>query len=142
MSTRATYEFRTPWWDDRATTTTLYIHSDGYPTGAASYFKAALGFKPSAPNSNFVDCFFRANAMAEITGSHSAHGDTEYRYTVTQIGEWRTRTDPSYASLRGSERSTLRVVAQAGWEDRWETFFDGPVEEFVKQAKALEARDA
>ena len=84
MSTRATYEI------DR---TTFYIHHDGYLEGAAYYFWLAireysrlaehdchLPFEPAGDG--FKGAFYRANRKAEITESHAAHGDTEYRYTL------------------------------------------------------------
>jgi hypothetical protein len=74
MSTRATYEM-----DGH----TFYIHHDGYPSGAAQYFRNAVEFTPEAPNASFADCFIKANARAELTGSHDTHGDTDYQYTIT-----------------------------------------------------------
>lgn len=84
MSTRATYKIDG---------TTFYIHHDGYPEGAAEYFKNALEWPDRAPerapNATFADDFIRANLCAELTPGHDAHGDTEYRYTVTTAGDFR-----------------------------------------------------
>lgn len=74
MSTRATYQINGH---------TFYIHHDGYPAGAAMYLNNAMEFTSEAPNATFQDDFMRANARAELTESHEAHPDTEYRYTVT-----------------------------------------------------------
>lgn len=82
MSTRATYEFR-PSQDNRhIKPVTVYIHCDGYPSGAAAYFYDAL----CLGHGQLVSQFIRANAGASITGTHDTHGDTEYRYTVTGDG--------------------------------------------------------
>lgn len=83
MSTRATYQFageRTPGLNHSFPTVTVYIHHDGYPEGAACYFwnMHHVASYDRAP----LVCFIRANERAELTESHEAHGDTEYRYTL------------------------------------------------------------
>lgn len=77
MSTRATYRFkgRGRW----GVTTTIYVHYDGYPDGAAIYFYATL-CNPS--KGSFATQFIRAVEHAEITHSHDCHGDTEYKYDI------------------------------------------------------------
>ena len=75
MSTRATYQFSGRY----MATVVLYIHHDGYESGAAAYFWNA--HHCANQNGNFADAFHRANDRAEFTQSHAAHGDTEYRYT-------------------------------------------------------------
>lgn len=83
MSTRATYQFtgeRTPGLNHSTPTVTLYIHHDGYPEGAACYFWN-MHHATSRDRAPLV-CFLRANECAELTESHEAHGDTEYRYTL------------------------------------------------------------
>src|SRR5436190_1789834 len=84
MSTRATYQFtgaRSRGLNHSFPTITVYIHHDGYPEGAAHYFwNAHHGERGSLP----VERFLFANDRAEITESHEAHGDTEFRYTVRQ----------------------------------------------------------
>lgn len=69
MSTRATYQFI-----GKVTGThTMYIHHDGYPEYAFHYFQGGCT----------VDSFAEHNEdRAEVTESHDAHGDTEFRYTV------------------------------------------------------------
>lgn len=69
MSTRATYQI-----DGH----TFYIHSDGYPEGAAFYFGRAVLF--AGERGGFAETFLRANGRAEFTKGHDHHGDTEYRY--------------------------------------------------------------
>lgn len=79
MSTRATYEFRA----ENSPTVTLYVHHDGYPTGAASYFYDTL---TAGHDGGLAEQFIRAVPRAEITASHAANGDTQYRYTVEGRG--------------------------------------------------------
>lgn len=82
MSTRATYGF-----DQKSNYPRrkhfIYIHYDGYPSGAAVYFYNAL-MNPS--KGNFATVFIRANPHAELTDSHDIHGDTEYKYDITGYG--------------------------------------------------------
>lgn len=83
MSTRATYQFtgeRTPGLNHSMPTVTVYIHHDGYPEGAACYFWN-MHHATSYDRAPLV-CFLRANERAELTESHEAHADTEYRYTL------------------------------------------------------------
>jgi hypothetical protein len=74
MSTRATYAF---YQDGQVHT--IYIHCDGYFTGAAMYFYNML-VKPSS--GNYATQFIRANDGAQLTPSHDYHGDTEYEYDI------------------------------------------------------------
>lgn len=76
MSTRATYQI-----NDQ----TFYIHHDGYPEGGAAYLFNMIKAKhqPHA-RGDWPMAFIRGNYNADITDSHEAHGDTEYRYTVTE----------------------------------------------------------
>ncbi len=78
MATRATYSFT-----DKQHRTYIYIHHDGYPEGAASYFYHTI-INPS--KGNFATQFIRANPQAEITASHKIHGDTDYKYDITGTG--------------------------------------------------------
>lgn len=86
MATRATYQIGH---------NTFYCHWDGYPAGAAERFAnmiaamtvaAADGSRLSAiedRRGGFAFAFIRGNMDAEPTLGHDAHGDTEYRYTLT-----------------------------------------------------------
>lgn len=88
MATRATYQINK---------TTFYCHWDGYPTGAAQRFAnmvKALTVVDEERNydpiqdrrGGFEFAFIRGNLDAEPTECHQAHGDTEYRYTLTVEG--------------------------------------------------------
>lgn len=118
MSTRATYKIDG---------VTFYIHHDGYPEGAASYFDAMLkasleledcGYERSRYAGGYAEQFLRANDRAEFTHSHEMHGDTEYRYNLDGRG-----------NLTAYKRTS-------GWgcdEPEFECFYVGPVHEFVNQ---------
>ena len=75
MSTRATYHFK-----GYLSEVTVYHHTDGYLSGAAILFSNAMkvGKKLTA------ESFIRGNERAEITESHEIHGDTEYRYNISE----------------------------------------------------------
>lgn len=75
MSTRATYLFKG---SEYRPDVCLYIHHDSYESGAAYYLYNAFN---SGGNVS-AESMIRGNDKAEITESHDAHGDTEYRYTI------------------------------------------------------------
>jgi hypothetical protein len=100
MSTRATYSFKNSL-EEWTPETCIYIHYDGYPEGAASYFWAMLHLENLRGDQ--ATRFIRANDLAEITLSHEAHGDTEYRYSVDgnqltaykRVGDW-SENEPNF----------------------------------------------
>ena len=109
MSTRATYQIKSGF-----SAATVYIHHDGYPSGAADYFMKAE-FLQEKTDRSFLNCFLWANKGAEITESHEVHGDTEYRYNLYRSNNiWRIEAlkRPNYAS------------------DQFEVFFTGKLGEF------------
>jgi hypothetical protein len=120
MSTRATYQFI----DKRkyAATSkpiTVYIHYDGYPEGAASYFYNMLcDTEVSNGYASWRGClatrFIRANPLAEITESHEAHGDTEWRY-----------------SLVLHDDSIVVGARRRPFNDEWALHFRGSIADFV-----------
>ena len=105
MATRATYEFKP---DHK----TFYIHNSGHPTGAAVYFAAMLSVNDRVYQTN-ASKFAEGNLCAEPTGSHEAHGDTDYRYTL--------------------DGATLVANRRVLWlqHEEWQTFFVGSVDEFI-----------
>lgn len=114
MSTRATYQFNNG--DSNShfkTLHTVYIHHDGYHSGAASYFYAAL-MHPSRCG-GLVDAFIRANDGAELTKSHEIHGDTEYRYYVEGDGP----------------TAMLRVSHRVNFSEEWAVGYLGKLYEFI-----------
>jgi hypothetical protein len=58
----------------------LYIHHDGYPTGAAWRFAAALREIPEP--ATFLDAFLSTQQQAEPLASPEQAADAEYRYRV------------------------------------------------------------
>ena len=84
MATRATYTFKS----EGGIEAHIYIHYDGYPRGAASYFKKMMELleerqKPlSDLRGGLVEQFIRANKNAEFTEHWQIHGDTEWHYEI------------------------------------------------------------
>lgn len=118
MSTRATYQFVTEY-----NTSTIYVHHDGYPEGAVNYFNLMLlrDFSDSLSYSikNIsAESFIRANLKAELTESHEAHGDTEYRYTFN--------------------KEVLTCEARIDFGDTWRTVFTGNVYDFINEYRIIE----
>jgi hypothetical protein len=58
----------------------LYLHHDGYPTGAAWRFATALRQHPEAPA--FLAAFLKSQPGAETLASPEQAADAEYRYVV------------------------------------------------------------
>jgi hypothetical protein len=58
----------------------LYLHHDGYPTGAAWHFAAAL--RETADASSFLAAFLSTQHKAEPLASPEQATDAEYRYRV------------------------------------------------------------
>jgi hypothetical protein len=114
MSTRATYSFAKHFTRTGPShpALTLYIHHDGYPSGAAAYFWAAHHHEGAT--GCLTASFIRANERAELTDSHQHHGDTEYRYSC----------------VNGVLTAQQRVA------DGWRVFFEGPYWEFINQYPA------
>ena len=118
MSTRATYQIKSGF-----STATLYIHHDGYLSGAASYFKDTIDLM-RIKRRPLLTCFLWANERAELTDGHDAHGDTEYRYDLArQAGIWNVT-----AYKRKSYDS-----------DVFEVVYDGNLSAFVSQHATQEA---
>lgn len=102
MSTRATYQFPDA---------TLYIHHDGYPEGAAVYFRAL--HEVENKRGGLATQMLRAVDGAEITSCHESHGDTEFRYTMNKEGG-------------------LRAEKRVGHEEtEWKVFFSGNFHDFI-----------
>lgn len=83
MATRATYQITT-----FADTSTIYVHHDGYPEGAAEYFRNTIELMRLSKREcsrDFVPAFLWANAKSMLTASHEEHGDTEWRYNIKWV---------------------------------------------------------
>lgn len=84
MSTRATYCFipSDKWYPK----ITLYIHHDGYESGAAEYARTVADYDGMSKG-EIAEKWIRAlPGNAEITREHKAHADTEYTYDFTANG--------------------------------------------------------
>tara|TARA_R110002073_G_scaffold334639_1_gene524573 strand:- start:584 stop:961 length:378 start_codon:yes stop_codon:yes gene_type:complete len=122
MSTRATYLFTNN--SMAAEDICVYIHHDGYPTGAAEYFRKAL-FIAKTDRRPILEAFIAANTGAQITRSHQTHGDTEYRYTID-------RKDVLV------EKRISNFSEEHGLDNYWQTIFVGSIEEFIVRNIQLE----
>jgi hypothetical protein len=119
MATRATYEF-----NSNDSKTTVYIHWDGYPTGAAVYFYNMI---MNTSKGDLATQFIRANKEAEITESHERHGDTEYQYTITG--------NDLHATIKVSR---TKVIAGFNSDIRYNSnYFEGSLLGFIEQEKEL-----
>ena len=104
MSTRATYKI---------SGMTFYVHHDGYEEGAAHKFLDMLN---AEGNGGYREAFIRGNAGAEFTEGHSAHEDTEYRYSLYENdGLWMLKVDVRESYNEGAR--TYRI----------------PLEEFINE---------
>lgn len=74
MSTRANYVF----YDGRTKIGNIYIHHDGYPEGAATYFHKAM---IQGGGRMTLDGFYKANAD-KAKWSMENHGDIAYLYRI------------------------------------------------------------
>lgn len=110
MSTPATYAFlgEAP----APAATTLYIHLDGDPQGAAHYLRAML----KVGEGTSAVAFIRANTLSSLVSGHDVWPNTSYRYTLNTEGE------------------NERILAQerlVAYEEGWKTIFDGSLVDFL-----------
>jgi hypothetical protein len=61
----------------------LYLHNDGYPTGAAWRFAAAL--RETSQSTSFLAAFLSTEPRAEPIRSPEQAADAEYRYRVQLV---------------------------------------------------------
>ena len=135
MATRATYELH----ELDKEPVCLYLHWDGYPEGAAMYFRRWL-----EEEKHTVLGFLKANPKAEITDGHESHGDTEYRYTVHLKGSMDNGCVVPETWVKAEEKK----YGRAQWEGlpeapedvvfyKWEQLFNGTLQEFVDKYDKL-----
>lgn len=106
MSTPATYSFigEAP----APVATTLYVHLDGHPQGAANYFRAML----RADEGIRAEAFIRANTRADLVTGPDVWPNTCFRYSLSET------------HLRAEERLV-------DYEEGWKTIFDGELVDFI-----------
>jgi hypothetical protein len=111
LSTRATYQFTG---SEYTPDVTFYIHYDGYAEGAASYFYDALMRPQDRDNrGGLAAAFLRANGLAEFTGGHDTHGDSEHQYTVK------------------GEDAGAKLTVYSGYGKTWNVSFSGTLAAFL-----------
>jgi len=123
MSTRATYLFSNT--ALAGEDVCVYIHHDGYASGAAQYFSDAkhLASRDRRP---LLESFIAANKGATLTRSHEVHRDTEYRYY----------TNGKYLTVHA------RIISLEEDEDyiSWKVIFSGNLDDFIlEQLQTAEA---
>lgn len=110
MSTRATYEFVTD-----TDSVVIYKHHDGYPEGAAQWLHAGDTAETfQANNEGFI----------EVTESHERHGDTQFRYIVTDVPFY-------YTNLVGLKN--VQAYEREIGSDKWVQFYDGLLSLFIER---------
>ena len=130
MATRAIYTF-----DDGYTQRHIYIHYDGYPSGAANYFEKWVGSGKSWPVPRFEADEAAAGFVAavkddpgnvRISDSRTRHCDVEFGYTVRLEGK----------------ALFIKVVSTNYWggELNETPIYDGPLYEFIANAESVERR--
>jgi hypothetical protein len=109
LATRAVYSFTGfPGTPERH----LYLHHDGYPTGAAWRFAVAL--REARDATSFFSAFLSTQPKAEPLASPEQAADAEYRYLVTLIPS----VDPElqvqcWRRLPGADSWSLRCSPMA-----------------------------
>jgi hypothetical protein len=160
MGTRATYRFTQTDGNGPKSPVTVYHHWDGYPSGAAELFAAAVANphngeltddgKPKYDHEtvhrgagayNLASRFIRANAHAMLTKSHNAHSDTEWRYDVA--------VDPTGIGQMSMAfgRSVVKVYKRERWHDsktgtsndQWKLLWKDNLAAFVASAESFRA---
>lgn len=116
MSTRATYTFSNT--ALAGEDVTVYIHHDGYPMGAAEYFRKAMDEKLDSGR-QLLEAFIAANDRAMITRCHEAHGDTDYRYT----------TDGKQITV---EHRKIEFTDK-GYSETWKTITESSLDDFISE---------
>tara|TARA_R110000822_G_scaffold266119_1_gene389961 strand:+ start:187 stop:564 length:378 start_codon:yes stop_codon:yes gene_type:complete len=123
MSTRATYLFSNT--SMAGEDVCIYIHHDGYPSGAAQYLSNAK-HRSSRDRRPLLESFIAANKGAQITHSHQAHGDTDYRYY----------TNGKY--LTAHQR--IISLQDDGFSSYWKVIFSESLDNFIlEQLQTAEA---
>ena len=114
MSTRATYTFSNTVLAGEDVT--VYIHHDGYPMGAAEYFRKAMDEKIDSRRP-LLEAFIAANDGAMITRSHECHGDTDYRYD----------TDGKVVTIH----QRFIEFTDDGYSEKWSCIYHGNIDDFI-----------
>lgn len=126
MSTRAVYGFK-----DEFGTHHVYVHHDGYPSGAAEKFQATLDSKNAWPlprfeanefGAAFIACNKKDQGSVRLTHGPQDHGDTEYYYVVCQP----------------KPGGPLHIAAYQGQDTTGKLMFKGLLTKFIQTAEKIE----
>jgi hypothetical protein len=133
MSTRAIYTFK-----GFGETYHVYVHHDGYPTGAASYFAHTLEggktwklprYEPDEFAAGFVASVKVAGGGVRLATSRRGAVDVEYGYTV--------EPDKTIPSLL---RMTIHACNFWGDAPKETKLWSGTLLDFVYNAEAIQER--
>lgn len=137
MATRAFYEF---YGEENQKILGVYIHWDGYPQGAAQYFKKAIDKTPGYLESElcfhynteqFLSNFVRFNEEAEISIG-GIHGDEEYIYKIDLISKRITTMGIDWGKVKSTEK--LKCEFEDPYEF-FETIDECSIAEFLEKYK-------
>lgn len=128
MSTRANYIFKS----GRKTLATFYIHHDGYPEGAASYFQNALLLGDGIIDS--PDTFLRANDNCAST--YCIHGDIDYLYEFNIKDQTLKVFSIGYTEEGTTEQHPQEILGIHDFVNKYFTVFSGN-EDYIKYQTLL-----
>lgn len=125
MATRAVYEF---YGKNDQRILSVYIHWDGYPDGAAMYFKKALDqtpdyletsdeFEREICGNKFMTNFIRDNKSSEITSGSEIHSDLEYIYKINIFSKQITTVKLNWDKVEASDKFRYEVEDQSEFWD-------------------------
>lgn len=120
MSTRGLYTFRQG--DTTDEPTTVYVHQDNYPDGAAEHLQRAL--KEVSDPSQLLDAFLRCTG-GEVSQGH-LHPDAEFKYEVR-----------SYEDLESTRVRALELTISLDSGPFWNPLWSGRLHEFCRVATSL-----
>lgn len=126
MSTRAVFTFTAR--TKAIKPVSIYKHHDGHPSGALDAITNALPYAWTLPRfepDEFAAAFCAGNKPARgggvyFTTSHNAHGDLDYRYEISAVGQG--------LQIRGFKRDRFG--------EAWQCFFTGTLGEFAEHVAA------
>jgi hypothetical protein len=131
MSTRAIYTFK-----GFGETYHVYVHHDGYPTGAAGYFAHTLEggkiwklprYEPDEFAAGFVASVKVAGGGVRLAANRRSMSDVEYGYTV--------EPDKTIPSLM---RITVHACNFWGDKPKEKKLWSGPLMDFIFNAAAIQ----
>ena len=128
MGTRAIYTF-----EDGEIERHIFVHYDGYPTGAASYFKQWLDtnyswtlprFEPDEAAAGFVAAIKTGPGNVRICHGRFDYSDVEFGYRLF--------------TLRGELHVQCATTDYWGEAPAEHIIFDGPMSEFMAKARDVQ----